>query len=148
MSIDIVVKSLAQRFQLNKSDIRSIPVNETEVKLPADLLVPAVEMILESGIWHISTITCLQIQKELHLLYHFWLEHGLTLRIRLGLQNPQIKSITPMIPGTEFYESEVEEMFGVKFIGLKKTGPFLLPDDWQSGYPMRKNEWNESEDGT
>jgi NADH:ubiquinone oxidoreductase subunit C len=148
MSIDIAVKSLTQRFQLNGSDIRSIPVNETEIKIPADLLIPAVETILESGIWHISTITCRQAQKELILLYHFWLERGLTLRIGLGLQNPRIISLMPLIPGVEFYEREVEEMFGVEFIGLKKTGPFLLPDDWQSGHPMRKIEQQEPEDKT
>lgn len=144
MIIDTALDRLIEQMQLYKSQIKPVPINETEIILFVQQLVPAVETILDSGVWHLSTITCQQKKEKLVLLYHFWYRRGLTLRISLDMENAKINSITPLLPGAEFYEREVREMFGVEFVGLPNPTPFLLPDDWQGGYPMRKEETEQS----
>lgn len=145
MSIDLAVNALVRQFKLEKSDICSKPISETEIKLSAQQLIPAVKIILDAGIWHLSTITCLQVVDRLVLLYHFWHSKGLTLCVSLETEHAQINSLTTLIPGAEFYEREVSEMFGVEFVGLSNPSPLLLPDDWQSGFPMRSEKPNKSE---
>ena len=145
MSIDLAINALVRQLELKKSDICSKPINETEIKLPAQQLIPAVKIILDAGIWHLSTITCLQIGDKLVLLYHFWHGKGLTLCVTLETEHAQINSLTTLIPGAEFYEREVREMFGVEFVGLTNRSPLLLPDDWQSGFSMRSEKPNKTE---
>ena len=138
MSINKAIDRLVESKGLQCSQPQHVPVDETQITLPPGQLLPAVKILLEEEIWHLSTITCQQEQEELILLYHFWDRSGLTLRTSISISDAQINSLCPLIPGAEFYEREVREMFGVEFIGLPNPAPLLLPDDWQDGYPMRK----------
>jgi NADH:ubiquinone oxidoreductase subunit C len=116
-----------------------IPYQEHVLQISSRQLLPAVEKILELGVWHLSTITCLQ-DEHFTLLYHFWCFGNLTLRIDLAEEDLQVQSICALIPGAEYYEREVREMYGVEFRGLPNPAPLLLPDNWRGGYPMRKEE--------
>lgn len=142
MKMDLAIKVLLEKLQIDQKDIEEFAFGEKVIALPAAQLSAAVQIMLDAGVWHLSAITCQQIENNLELLYHFWDQYGLTLRIHLGLTNPQIKSVCPQIPGAEFYEREVHELFGVEFIGLPNPAPLLLPDDWQEGYPLRKKDQN------
>jgi len=140
MSTEKAVNKLQDTLNLEKSATKLMPMNETEMTVSKQHLLLAVKKILKSGIWHLSAITCQQLEDDFILLYHFWKSSGLTLRIRLDEKNPQIDSICPLIPGAEYYEREAREMFGIEFLGLPNPIPLLLPDDWQGGYPMRRKE--------
>lgn len=140
MSTEKAVNKLQGALNLDKSAIKLMPMNETEIAISKRQLVLAVKTILKSGIWHLSAITCQQLEDDFILLYHFWKSNGLSLRIKLENKNPQIDSICSLIPGAEYYEREAREMFGIEFLGLPNPVPLLLPDDWQGGYPMRKKE--------
>jgi len=140
MSTEKAVNKLQGALNLDKSAIKLMPMNETEIAISKRQLVLAVKTILKSGIWHLSAITCQQLEDDFILLYHFWKSNGLSLRIKLEDKDPQIDSICSLIPGAEYYEREAREMFGIEFLGLPNPVPLLLPDDWQGGYPMRKKE--------
>lgn len=137
MSIKQLVMELCLDFRLDPSRVKQIPVNEADLDIPKEILLTAVNRILKSGIWHLSAITCLQIEGQYILLYNFWQKSGLTLRVNLGDQNLQIDSICALIPGANFYEREAREMFGIEFIGLPNPEPLFLPENWKGGYPMR-----------
>ena len=138
MSMNTAINRLIENRELACSPPQSVPINETLIEIPAKHLCQAVEILQREDIWHLSTITCRQEQKTLILLYHFWDKSGLTLHTSIPISNPQIDSLCPLIPGAEFYEREIREMFGVEFVGLANPAALLLPDDWQDGYPMRK----------
>jgi len=140
MNKEKVVNKLLDVLNLDRSAIKLMPMNEVEITIPKQQILLAVKTILKSGIWHISAITCQQLEGDFILLYHFWKSVGFTLRIRLEENDPQIESICSLIPGAEYYERESREMFGIEFLGLPKSVPLLLPDDWQGGYPMKKKE--------
>jgi len=140
MNTEKAAIELRDVLNLDKSTTKQIPFNEVEISIPKQQLLLAVKTILKSGIWHLSAITCQQLEDDFILLYHFWKSGGLTLQIRLDEKKPQVDSICPLIPGAEYYEREAREMFGIEFLGLPNPVPLLLPDDWQGGYPMRKKE--------
>jgi len=140
MNIKKAVIELQDVLKLDKSTLKQIPFNEMVIAIPKQQLLLAVKTILKSGIWHLSAITCQQIEDDFVLLYHFWKFSGLALQIRLDEKKPQIDSICALIPGAEYYEREAREMFGIEFLGLPNPIPLLLPDNWQGGFPMRKKE--------
>jgi NADH:ubiquinone oxidoreductase subunit C len=140
MSIEKVVINIQGALKLDKSCTKLIPIGETVISISKHEILLAVRTILGSDIWHLSTITCQQLEKDFTLLYHFWKYGGLTLQIRLDEKNPQIESICKLIPGAEYYEKEAHEMFGIEFLGLPNPAPLLLPDNWQGGFPMRRKE--------
>ena len=145
MNTEKAVNKLQDVLNLDRSTTKLMPLNEAEITISKQQILLAVKTILKSGIWHLSAITCQQLENDFILLYHFWKSGGLTLRIGLDEKYPQIDSICSMIPGAEFYERESSEMFGIEFLGLPNPTPLLLPDGWQGGYPMRKKESSSQE---
>ncbi len=138
-TVDEVVSALQSLFT-EEVQVRSVPVDETFVTLPAEQLRAAVSMLVDRfDIRHLSTITADDLDEELRLHYHFWQGVHLTLVIGLPHRDPQIASLTDTIPGAAFYEREIYGMFGVDFEGHAGLEPLLLPDDWQGGSPMRRD---------
>jgi len=128
-------------------DIRRLPEDETWVVIPFDKVFDFVKYIMEDdSTWHLSAITGQDTGSQIELLYHFWLGHGLTLCTRLAYENPQIKSITALIPGAAFYEREAAEMLGIGFTELKDKSFLLLPDAWGKGWPLRKEKKEKHDD--
>lgn len=119
-------------------------INEHVLLIPSEDLRQVVKVLTQKhGYNHLSTITA-QITKEdpdyIEVLYHFWKGSGFTLLLRLEKENPVIDSIIDFIPGVDFYEREVAEMYGVHFNLRDGTPPLLLPDDWTEGPPMLTSE--------
>ena len=98
-----------------------------------------------SGV-HLSTITAQKRKKKddsVELLYHFYQGFGFSLLVSLPEQEPEVGSIVSIIPGADFYEREVAEMFDVVFSGRTDTRRLLLPDDWDQGPPFMRKENDE-----
>lgn len=123
--------------------VEAKPLDDTFITLPLDKLRPVVQLMMDQfDIYHLSTITGDDTGEEVRLLYHFWSGYGLTLCIRLPYTALSMPTLTDMIPGAAFYEREIQEMLGVTFEGLDIPGPMFLPDDWNDGYPLRRNVKN------
>ena len=61
----------------------------------------------------------------------------LRLKVRLAEDEP-IESITSVWPSANFYEREVFDLFGIRFVGHPNLTRILMPDDWE-GHPLRKD---------
>jgi len=140
MKMENIVKDLTDALGLDTSTgMLGIPDPEHVIQISPGQLLSVVEKMFELGVWHLSTITCLQ-DEHFTLLYHFWYFGNLTLRIDLAKEDPQVQSICGLIPGAEYYEREIREMYGIEFRGMPNPAPLLLPDNWKGGYPMRRDE--------
>lgn len=118
--------------------------NDTTLAIPPDRIADVIKLLEEDkNDIHLSTITAQQREKhpdEIEVMYHFYLKVGFSLLTSILCKDPQLPSIVSIIPGADFYEREVAEMFGVKFIGRSETPRLLLPEDWDQGPPFLQNE--------
>ncbi|MDR3265793.1 MAG: NADH-quinone oxidoreductase subunit C [Synergistaceae bacterium] len=55
---------------------------------------------------------------------------GLTVSIRAPKSDLSVPSIFDLLPGSEYSEREMREMFGIEFVGLPNTALVFLPEDW------------------
>jgi len=140
-----IFAALQEAFPDEEFDIENKPVDDTFLTLTPEKVRPVVELLMDKfDIYHLSTITGDDVGDGVRLLYHFWSGYGITLDTLLPYDSLRISTLTDLIPGTAFYEREVQEMLGVTFEGLETPGPMFLPDDWEEGggpvrYPLRRN---------
>jgi len=62
----------------------------------------------------------------------------LRLKVRLGGDDAVIESITAVWPSANFFEREVFDLFGVRFLGHPYLRRIMMPEDWE-GHPLRKD---------
>ncbi len=70
-----------------------------------------------------------------YLFYSMDARTWLRLKARTDAEAP---SLTPLIPGANWYEREVFDLFGVRFVGHPDLRRIMLPDDWE-GHPLRRD---------
>jgi len=89
------------------------------------------------GFYHLSTITALDLGKEISIYYHFWQgREFLVVRASVSKDNRSIPSVTSDLPSATLYEGEVADLFGVRFEGNPMTGrKLLLPDTYPKDAP-------------
>ncbi|KPV62280.1 MAG: Membrane-bound hydrogenase subunit beta [Candidatus Bathyarchaeota archaeon BA1] len=100
-----------------------------------------IRFLKNEGFTHLSTITGLEVDDGIELLYH--LNKGgveLTVRINLPLNEMVVPTITDIVPGATLYEREVHDLLGIEFQGHPSLTPLILPDEWPEGaHPLRKH---------
>jgi len=99
------------------------------------------------GFKHLSTITGIDLGKELEVIYHLSYKGAIELSLKVSLPKNEAKlpTVTDVIPGALLYEREVHDLLGVIFEGHPDLSPLLLPEKWpRDVYPMRKEENLES----
>ncbi len=61
-----------------------------------------------------------------------------TVKVRVGLDAPNVPSVTPNWPTADFHEREAFDMFGIVFDGHPDLRRLLMPEDYQ-GHPQRRD---------
>jgi NADH-quinone oxidoreductase subunit C len=92
----------------------------------------------------LSDLTCVDwfpSEPRFHVIYHL-LSHKLKERVRLKVKlsgdEPVLESIMPVWPSANFFEREIFDLFGVRFLGHPNLRRIMMPEDWE-GNPLRKD---------
>lgn len=113
---------------------------EQVVEVSVEQLLAAVRALRASQpMGHLSAITARAVTDGLELLYHFWLDGGVTLRVRCG-RATGVPSLTPEVPAASWYEREIHDLFGLRFDGHPNLAPLLLSQDWDGPPPFTVEE--------
>ena len=112
------------------------------VYIKRDALREAIEYLVKNlKFKHLSTITGVDLGERIEVIYHLSHEGSIMLSAKLTVlkKNPNISTITDLIPGAVLYEREVHDLLGVNFKGHPDLSPLMLPEKWPEGvYPLRK----------
>jgi NADH-quinone oxidoreductase subunit C len=75
------------------------------------------------------------------LAYHLLsMRHKERVRLKVALagDNSVVESITSVWPSANFFEREVFDLFGIRFLGHPYLRRIMMPEDWE-GHPLRKD---------
>jgi NADH-quinone oxidoreductase subunit C len=125
-------------------DTISVPADGIPtVRVPIADLIEAVQRVRgelnHSRFVDLTAVDRLTREERFELVYLFYSLEGhtwLRLKTRTDREAP---SITPSVPGANWYEREVFDLFGVEFQGHPDLRRIMLPDDWR-GHPLRRTE--------
>ena len=92
----------------------------------------------------LSDVTCADFyprQPRFEMAYHLLSmqrKERVRLKVRLEGDDPSIESITPVWPSANFFERELFDLFGIRFLGHPHLRRIMMPEDWE-GHPLRKD---------
>ena len=114
-----------------------------DLNVPPDKILEACKSVSSiPGLYHLSTITGLDLGEEIGLLYQFWQGRGfVVVRTSVPKTNPKIQSISGSLASATLYEAEIQDLLGVSFEGNPYAGKrLLLPDNYpaKAPPPLRK----------
>jgi formate hydrogenlyase subunit 5 len=109
-----------------------------EAGLHRDALMSLLEQDENAGL---SAITGVDLGQAIELMYHIRTKGAIvTVRTQVPKEDARIKTITDLLPGANFHEREVADLFGVTFEGHPTPERLLLADYWPKNvYPLRKD---------
>jgi len=92
----------------------------------------------------LSTVTAVDrfpAEPRFEVVYHLHsIERNerLRLKCRVPGSDPTIASVTSVWRSANWYEREVFDLFGIRFLNHPDLTRILMPDDWE-GHPLRKD---------
>ncbi len=91
---------------------------------------------------HISSVDYMG-QKErfevVHEFYSIRKRQRIRLKTRVSEEDCSVDSVTDIWKGADFMEREVYDMMGIRFNNHPNLTRILLPDEYDEGYPLRKD---------
>ncbi len=141
MTVAVALETLQDLFPSAETGVSAdaIPF----VRVPIEQLADTVQRVrVELGYRRFVDLTAvdrLQREGRFELVYLFYsMDQRAWLRLKTRVDD-EAPSITPAVPGANWYEREVFDLFGVRFDGHPDQRRIMLPDDWQ-GHPLRRTE--------
>jgi len=70
------------------------------------------------------------------------LGHKVNLKVSTPREDPKVESVESVWKCADWHEREVFDMFGTVFLNHPDLRRILMPEDWEAGYPLRKDYKN------
>jgi NADH-quinone oxidoreductase subunit C len=119
--------------------------NELTIEVDPANVVNALRRLKDNlGFERLSTVTCVDrypAEPRFEIVYHLQAIAGsqrLRLKARISGEDPTIESAFSVYRSANWYEREVFDLFGVRFLNHPNLTRIMMPDDWV-GHPLRKD---------
>jgi len=119
--------------------------NELTVYVAREAIREACARLKSQGLTDfLSDLTCADFyprEPRFELAYHLLSmkrKERLRLKVRLSGDEASLESITSVWPSVNFFEREIFDLFGIRFLGHPYLRRIMLPEDWE-GHPLRKD---------
>ena len=137
-----VVSKVKERFPVESYMFRG----DVNIIVDADAVIELSKMLRdELGFDALVDVTAVdywpQQNPRFHLIYQLREQKKeliLTIRIPLDGNFPEAHTLETIFPNANWYEREVWDLFGIKFIGHSDLRRLVLPNEWE-GHPLRKD---------
>ncbi len=144
-----LLETLKAKFPEAVLDVHEDTVrSELSVRVAADRLLEVAWFLHDEPVAafdHITDVCSADYPDDLErfeVIYHFLsLPHGTRIRVkaRVTEDDPTIASVTGIWKGANFMEREVYDLMGIRFAGHPDLRRILMPEDYDEGYPLRKD---------
>jgi NADH-quinone oxidoreductase subunit C len=119
--------------------------NELTIYVAREAIREACVRLKSQGLTNfLSDITCADFyprDPRFELAYHLLSmqrKERVRLKVALSGDDAVIESITPVWPSANFFEREIFDLFGIRFLGHPYLRRIMMPEDWE-GHPLRKD---------
>jgi NADH/F420H2 dehydrogenase subunit C len=149
--VEGLVKVTNEEILAKLKDNLASPVVETPEGMKDFTLVVAPDRLLEVmtflrdtvGMDYLSSVTAVDYPDRFEMVYHLFSvarrQGLLVVKARLSdKDNAEIASVTPLWPGASLQESEVYDLFGIRFPGHPDLRRIMTWDGFP-GHPLRKD---------
>jgi len=98
----------------------------------------------DQGFNRLSTVTAVDrypAEPRFEVVYHLHSverNERVRLKCRVRGEDPVIDSVTSVWRGADWYEREVFDLFGIRFMNHPDLRRIMMPEDWE-GHPLRKD---------
>lgn len=113
------------------------------VIVPKQLLLEVINYLKNGELFfdNLHCITAVDRQERIDLVYIFYSlkNHSrVILKVYLPHEGLEVESLTKFYRSADWFEREVYDLFGVRFLDHPNLSRILNPQDWK-GYPLRKD---------
>jgi NADH-quinone oxidoreductase subunit C len=91
---------------------------------------------------HVSSVDWPDDEERFEVVWEFYSirkRHRIRLKTRVPESDCVVDSLTDLWKGADFMEREVFDMMGIRFRNHPDLRRILMPDDYDEGYPLRKD---------
>jgi Ni,Fe-hydrogenase III large subunit/Ni,Fe-hydrogenase III component G len=140
-----ILTSLQKRFRTRLEAVHSPRANEIYVHAKMDLVAGFTAHLCRKWQARLVSLFADDVRKTegvFHLYHVFALDAAqgfIILRAPVSPDKPEFASLTNAIPGVNWQEREVQDLFGLKLIGHPNPRRCALHDDWPEVHPLRKD---------
>ncbi len=138
------IDELRTRFGDAISDVQFDAAGDPVVHIVAERNLELLEHLkVSAGYDTLRDVTGLDLGggQPIHVVYDLWsTEHSRPLRLkaRISPDRPRVKSACVLWKAADWLEREAYDMFGVTFEGHPDLRRILMPENYEEGYPLRK----------
>jgi NADH-quinone oxidoreductase subunit C len=139
--------AVAALLSWNKDAVRGVRFDRGELSIwvPREFIREACLLLKNQGVVNfLSDLTCAdyyprnpRFELAYQLLSHQRKEF-VRLKVSLDGEDAVVESITSIWPAANFFEREIFDLFGVRFLGHPNLRRIMLPENWE-GHPLRKD---------
>ena len=140
MDEEEAIQKLKERFGDKILESKIAGRRRVSVKVPPEAYKEVVRYVAQDlGLEFLSCLSGIDRGKSLEVVAHIGYSLCILVRTEVPKENPEIDSITDILPAANLYEREAHDLLGIRFRGHPNLKRIFLPEDWPEGvYPLRK----------